>query len=417
MRNEIMTSSALLVKLPEPVRKRQKVSYVPPIGLWSIAHNLRKTGAEVQVIDLHMEKQGLLPLLLATTKKRYDTIGLSAQFSIQNFMYETAARYAKATGARVIAGGFHAAAAPPPDGVDEVFRGDGELLYPGKTFEDIEYPEITAEMMRPYWEAKAPHDLQSKTDRWMPVEFSRGCNHHCGFCGVNGYWGGVRYFDREKVRRHLSALAGIGVKELFIEDDNIVSDAERFGWLKNTLRDFGFAWSTPNGIRAVDLARNLDGLAASGCWRVSLPFETGSPNTARLMRLGGKWMERESAARLVGSLQDQGIKTCGFFIIGYPGESLDDVKMTLDYANSLPLDQRNIYIATPYPGTPLFDICREKGYLLAEPPELYDRLLYTGGMITTPEFTAAKIEAIKYADRLAALERKKQGGTHEQPTR
>lgn len=405
-------SRILLVKLPEPKRARQKVSYVPPIGLWSIAHNLRDTGAEVDVIDLHLEKQGLLPMLLATTKKKYDTIGISAQFSIQNFMYETAAKYAKAAGARVVAGGFHAAAVPPPEGVELVVKGDGELIAGGR-FEDIEYPEITAEMMRPYWEAKAPHDLQSKTDRWMPVEFSRGCNHHCGFCGVNGYWGNVRYFDTGKVRRHLESLAGIGVKELFIEDDNIVADAGRFEWLKDTLRELGFSWSTPNGIRAANLAEHLDGLAASGCWRVSLPFETGSKRTARLMNLGSKWLEIERAHRLVRELKAQGIKTCGFFIIGYPGETLSDVRTTLDYANDLELDQRNIYIATPYPGTPLYETCREKGYLAAQPPELYDRLLFTGGMISTPEFTAAKIEAIKYADRLAALERKRKGESHE----
>jgi radical SAM superfamily enzyme YgiQ (UPF0313 family) len=230
---------------------------------------------------------------------------------------------------------------------------------------------------------------------------------------VNRYWGNVRYFGAEKVRRHLEALRWIGVKELFIEDDNIVADAGRFEWLKNTLRELGLSWSTPNGIRAANLAEHLDGLAASGCWRVSLPFETGSKNTARLMGLGSKWLEIERAHRLVRELKAQGIKTCGFFIIGYPGETLDDVRTTLDYANALPLDQRNIYIATPYPGTPLYETCAAKGYLLAEPPELYDRLLYTGGMISTPEFTAAKIEAIKYADRVAALERMKEGGSHE----
>lgn len=403
--------SLLLVKLPEPVKKSQKVSFVPPIGLWSIAHNLCKTGVDVDVVDLHMEKQGLLPLLLATTKKRYDTIGLSAQFSIQNFMYETAARYAKATGARVIAGGFHAAAVPPPEGVDEVFKGDGELLA-GGTFEDIEYPEITEAMMRPYWEAKAPHDLQSKTDRWMPVEFSRGCNHHCGFCGVHRFWGGARYFSKEKIRRHLESLRGIGVREIFIEDDNVISDPELFAWLLSILRGLGLWWSTPNGIRAAELHRHIDSLAPSGCWRVSLPFETGSPETARLMKLGAKWMKADAAYSLVSALRDRGIKTCGFFIIGYPGETLSDVRTTLDYANDLELDQRNIYIATPYPGTPLYETCREKGYLLAEPPELYDRLLYTGGMISTPEFTAAQIEAIKYADRVAALERMREGGPH-----
>jgi len=82
--------------------------------------------------------------------------------------------------------------------------------------------------------------------------------------------------------------------------------------------------------------------------------------------------------------------------------------MTLDYANSLPLDQRNIYIATPYPGTPLYETCREKGYLTVSPPELFRELLYTRGMIRTPEFSPEDIEAIKKTDRDAAISRKGQ---------
>jgi radical SAM superfamily enzyme YgiQ (UPF0313 family) len=106
---------------------------------------------------------------------------------------------------------------------------------------------------------------------------------------------------------------------------------------------------------------------------------------------------------LVDALRQEGIKTCGFFIIGYPGETLDDMRKTLDYANMLPLDQRNIYIATPYPGTPLYEECRQEGWLVSDD---YKDLLYTKGLIQTPEFTPGQVEELKARDREEAIARR-----------
>jgi radical SAM superfamily enzyme YgiQ (UPF0313 family) len=114
-------------------------------------------------------------------------------------------------------------------------------------------------------------------------------------------------------------------------------------------------------------------------------------------------MPFDGALSLVDALKAEGIKTCGFFIIGYPGETLDDMRKTLDYANTLPLDQRNIYIATPYPGTPLYEDCKREGWLVSDD---YKDLLYTKGLIQTPEFTPGQVEALKARDREAAIARR-----------
>jgi anaerobic magnesium-protoporphyrin IX monomethyl ester cyclase len=124
------------------------------------------------------------------------------------------------------------------------------------------------------------------------------------------------------------------------------------------------------------------------------------------MRLGNKWVKFDDALDLVVSLSLEGIQTCGFFIIGYPGETLDDMKRTLDYANALPLDQRNIYIATPYPGTPLYDDCKRNGWLVSDD---YDDLLYTRGLIRTLDFGPEDVEALKAKDRAEAIRSKNHG--------
>lgn len=388
----------LLVKLPEPKRETQKACYMPPLGLWSIAHNFHKwAGTDVVVEDHHLSPTPITG--------KWDAIGLSVQFSMQHGEYLRYEKMARPHTPIILAGGFHSAAVDSPKGVT-VIHGEGETgLLPMKYFSDIDYPEITEKMMAPYWEKGFPHDLQSKTNRWMSVEFSRGCFRNCGFCGVRNFWGRTRYYSSDKISRNLRSLFEIGVKELFLEDDNVATEPTMLRWIIGQMRRYEFAWSTPNGIQAKSVKDALPYLEDSGCWRVSLPFETGSPKTANLMHLGNKWMDFEEARGLVESLNGIGIKTCGFFIIGYPGESLEDMKLTLDYANSLPLDQRNIYIATPYPGTPLYDLCVAKGYLAVKPPALYESLLYTKGLIKTPEFIPDDVERLKSEDREKALKK------------
>jgi len=107
----------------------------------------------------------------------------------------------------------------------------------------------------------------------------------------------------------------------------------------------------------------------------------------------------------VNKLNNERIMTCGFFIIGNPGETKEDINETLEYANELPLDQRNIYIATPYPGTDLFDFCVKKGYINID-ENFYDSLLYTKGLINTEFISAKEIEEIKYKDRIQAIQKK-----------
>ena len=398
-----MRRQTLYVKLPEPHKPTQKPAYMPPFGLWSMATNMLKWhGEEFNIVDLHLHGWHQLKEQLESADP--DRVCISAQFSIQHQHYLDAVEMCR--GREIIAGGFHASAVPAPEGV-RVIRGDGELgLSPGKTFEDIQYPAPRPDWMAPYWQAGAPHDLQSKTQRWIPVEFSRGCFRRCGYCGVPRFWGMPRYYARAKIAAYLDALVSKGFEEVFIEDDNFIADPDNFRWIIQQLGQRGLWWSTPNGISAKSLAPFVDDLPAARCWRVALPFETGTLSTARLMGLGNKWMPQSEALTLVQRLKDNGILTCGFFIIGYPGESLPDMQATLDYANSLPLDQRNVYIATPYPGTPLYDLCVEKGYLTSQPPELYTDLLYTRGLIRTPEWTPEDVEELKKRDRDAAIARR-----------
>ena len=404
----------LLIKLIEPTRETQKQTYTPPIGLWSIRSN---ADAEVRILDMHLaakngESHAYGELICTLVDFRPEAVGLSAQFSIQDAQYRIVSGIVRnvCPGVSIAAGGFHASAIDPLPGVS-VCHGEGEPFFNKARGEYAEYqdPGFETAEIKPYWEINRPHDLQSKTDRWMPIETSRGCIRACEFCGVRNFWGKWRGKGIDQIDGYLRYLIERGVQEIFIEDDNIAVDPDRFLVLMSLFRDHGMWWSCPNGIEINSIADWIGDinrpLSSSKCWRLSLPFETGCESTAELMRLDSKWIPFDHARLIVEELQDEGILTCGFFIIGYPGETLCDMQQTLDYANALPLDQRNIYITTPYPGTPLYDRCKRDGYLVSDGEDLYKNLLYTKSQIHTDDFTPEQVEELKQEDRRQAIER------------
>jgi len=383
---------ALLIKLREPGMDGQRRCVMPPVGLWSLREYLQKHGCSCTVCDMHA---GDIP-----DGKHYDIIGLSVQFSIQADEYRHLAERCRGYCDHLIAGGVAAAFMDAPEGVEAVCHGSGERFLAerfGIGDGEHVYPKPSRKELGRYWALGLPHDLKSATRKWVSIEFSRGCDNHCTFCASNAYWGGLEYFDLDSAAAHLAYLKKLGVEELFIEDDNFAQDEGQFRGILALVEHYGFKWSAPNGIYKKHILANLAAIKDSGCWRLSLPFETGSEHSARLMGLGGKYMPYPDSRELVGALTGHGIDTSGFFIIGYPGETLEDIAMTLTYANALPLGQRGIYIAMPYPGTALGLICGCMGIQFDPAQALYSR-----AQISTHEWTAHDIELIRQMDRLQA---------------
>jgi radical SAM superfamily enzyme YgiQ (UPF0313 family) len=390
----------LLIRLPEPGSALMKQSCIPPIGLWQLRTYLRSIGDSVDILDLHLDNGKAIDL------SKYTHVGVSAQFSTQHDYLVSMIDYVHThSNCNIVVGGFHAKYAekyiPHMDRVLYV-KGAGPEAYGAKPpYLHIHFDESE---MDPYWAINKPHDLRSISERWFPFEVSRGCPFSCGFCGVNDYWGGVKVSN--DLEERFEYLISKGITEIFIEDDNLFHFHDYFERFSGLCSKYNIKWSTPNGVAIHYLKKYLDSPFINNLWRVSLPFETGLENTAKLMNLWHKFQTFEQAENVVNTLHNRGIQTCGFFIIGYPGETISDITQTLDYANSLPLDERHIYIATPYPGSALYDLCVEHEYLRHDGPDLFRQLGYTNAIIDTPEWSAEDIQEIRKVDREKALAKK-----------
>jgi radical SAM superfamily enzyme YgiQ (UPF0313 family) len=78
-----------------------------------------------------------------------------------------------------------------------------------------------------------------------------------------------------------------------------------------------------------------------------------------------------------------------FFVVGFPGETREEIRQTFDFALDLDVDTANFFIATPYPGTRLYNQCVAEG--LMETPVDYAKLRIGQPLISTSEWSGDEL--------------------------
>ena len=99
----------------------------------------------------------------------------------------------------------------------------------------------------------------------------------------------------------------------------------------------------------------------AGAHTVYFGIESGSEKTLKFI---GKGITRRQAIDAVKAAKDSGLNALGSFVIGFPYETEEDIKKTIRFANKVGVDLAQFTIATPYPGTRLWEIAVKKNLLL-----------------------------------------------------
>ena len=198
---------------------------------------------------------------------------------------------------------------------------------------------------------------------------SRGCPLRCSFCSVHTIWGrNNRTRDAQQTVDEIEHLhREYGVREIHFEDDMLTLDRPRMIDICREIiaRKLDVTWTTPNGVFVNTLNQQLlNAMKESGCYQLALAIESGSKSVLRdLMK---KNVSLEYARDVVKTMRQLKIGVYFFFIIGMPGETEADVLQTIKYAKDLMPDEAYFSIATPYPGTPLYEECQQRGYIPAD---------------------------------------------------
>lgn len=243
--------------------------------------------------------------------------------------------------------------------------------------------------------------------RILTVQTSRGCPFRCTFCTVHALMGRkYRWQSAERVLEHIRFIATrLGIRHIHFIDDNLAQNTPRFlaiidGLMEMKRSGAPIAWETPMGMRTDKLTLEvLTKARDAGCKSIFLTVESGSQRV--LDEVIGKGLRLESVIRAADACKRLGLKARAGFIMGLPGETLDDMQMTVDFARRLKRRygiRGHLSIATPLYATRLYETCAQHGYLRQEiTPEAVARSFTQGGMIETEDWTLEQLRAMRDA--------------------
>ena len=210
-----------------------------------------------------------------------------------------------------------------------------------------------------YWNLRFAHGPQT-AERYLPLLTSRGCPYQCKFCVApatnNQEW---RPRSAQNVVDEIEySVHKYQVREFHIEDlDPTISD-QRIRDICNEIlrRRLDVIWKIAAGtkVETIRCEETIDLMAQAGCRYISISPETGSP---RLLKQMGKPFDLDHAVRLVKRMNQVGIRSQACFILGYPGETENDLQMTWDLVRDLTrqgVDEIALFIITPVPGSAIY---------------------------------------------------------------
>jgi radical SAM superfamily enzyme YgiQ (UPF0313 family) len=160
----------------------------------------------------------------------------------------------------------------------------------------------------------------------------------------------------------------LGATEIGVTDDIWNLNLKRAKELCRGLIELGLnrvPWVTIHGMKVNHADAELFCLMKqAGCKRVGFGVESGDAEILKNVVKKAQTFEQVRAA--FQNARAAGLQTMGFFIYGMPGETEATMEKTTRLALELDPDLAHFMIATPYPGTPLWDTIQSRGTILTE---------------------------------------------------
>jgi len=226
-----------------------------------------------------------------------------------------------------------------------------------------------------------------------PVGTSRGCPFSCAFCSNNVVFGRkYRFRSSQSVVNEIELLINeYNAKGIYFREDLFTVNKKRVMALCDEIRKRGldFDWECESRVNTIN-EEMLTAMKGSGCKQIWFGVESGSQ---RILDDLNKQITLSQIRETYRLCQRVGIKAGASFMIGVPGETIDDVQNTISLAEELKPEFAWFNIFTGYPTSPLYEYVKKN--------KLYEKEINHGILIVeTNELDRRKLERIqRYADR------------------
>jgi len=359
----------------------------PPLGLAYIAAVLEKAGHEVKIFDCAVEKMQIDDFKLPGND--FDLIGITCVTMNYPQVKELVNRIKGQGDFKTIIGGPHPTSIPMESfrycNSDYLAVGEGEntmleladTLEKGKSVKDVkgilfrEGDKIVGTEPRPLIENldelpfPARHLLDLK--KYKPeieknikqpatnMITSRGCPYRCIFCCRNIFGNAFRAHSAQYVLNEIKFLQDKhSIKDIIFFDDTFSVDNQRVidicdGIIKDKM---DIIWNCSARVNTVtrDLIFKM---AEAGCYQIAFGVESGSQRVLNLIKKG---IIKEQVERAVKWTKEADMEARCYFMLGIPGETIEEMRETVNFAKKLNPDVVHFSIATPFPATEMSDI-------------------------------------------------------------
>lgn len=387
---------------------KEEHACAPPLGLAYMAAVLQKNGIDVKIIDAKSLNMSHKEVSEVVENERPDLVGVTVFTSQLRSALLTCRGIREAyPAAKIIVGGPHIHPLHneviQKDFVDFCVRGEGESTMlelvdaisngadlkkvRGITFKEAD--EIVVSPDRPFIQdldtlpfparELLPNHIYKgeigggERGRFTYAATSRGCPFRCHFCSVPRFWPIHR---RRSVANVLDELEHISKRyeiryvkftdEMFHLDNKWTREFCQ-GMVERGLNE-EITWSCDSRVDTVS-GDILEGMRRANCRVIFFGIEFGNQ---RILDFSGKGTTIAQIYKAIDMTKKAGISPTGNFMLGYPTETRETIEDTIALAKSLDLDFCSFSIVTPFPGSRLYEYCKQNDLLHTENWEEYN---------------------------------------------
>lgn len=378
-----------------------RVMAFPPLGIQTLAPILRLHGHEVMLFDTCHPEMKAPQIAAEMVKQIPDLIALSFLSTTTYKYMKQIAQFLKSAfpDIPIIVGGpFTTKNAElilmDCDYVDYAAIGEGEELLPdfldhmdepenvkglvyrkeGRVIKNPARPLIQDLDQFPYPDRKSlpieyieslPLEIPAvlSLEKFCTIQSSRGCPYSCIYCDIpllsEGRW---RSRSPKHVLGEMKQLDDEGYRSIYLTDDHFLQNRKRIQAICHGIIDqkFQFSWGCEGRVDSVGISE-FPQLKKANCTFLAFGVEAG---TQKILNRLGKRQKLEQIEYAINEAKKNGIETVhGFFLVGSPGETEEDILESFRFAARLKIDTFGFNRLSVYRGTPLWNEYVQNGII------------------------------------------------------
>jgi len=262
-----------------------------------------------------------------------------------------------------------------------LFLNDLRAGQPRRLYKTSEYADVSQTPVPDY------HLLVRKKYAFMNIQISRGCPFSCSFCSTKVHWNRFRAHSAERVVEEMELVVNkYNVEILHLFDDLFTANKKRLFKIRDLMVEKGLN----KRVRMMCLVRSdttddeiMQALKEMNIVVIGAGFESMSKKMLKYIKKDTTTVEQHK--RLADLAIKYQIPLMASFLIGNPGETMEDLQETLEFIRSYRhtrMFQPLSYVAAVFPGTEYYDIAKQRNL----PVDDYERIL----MDIVPDINAFK---------------------------